>query len=102
LRTALTREGCPPSARGVKAVSLHGTRSPADAGQRAPAATPRSVIEVTGKELARVLERPDLARQLLDQGVEARPNTPGEFTSFVRGKIEAIRQIATVAGIRIE
>jgi tripartite-type tricarboxylate transporter receptor subunit TctC len=68
----------------------------------APAATPRTVIDKIGKDFARVLELPDVRQQLLSQGVEARPNTPDEFTKLVRAKIEAIRKVATLAGIRAE
>jgi tripartite-type tricarboxylate transporter receptor subunit TctC len=66
----------------------------------APAATPRAVVDRISKEIARALKLPDVTDQLQSQGAEARPSTPDEFTSFVRAKIEAARQVATSAGIR--
>jgi len=66
----------------------------------APAATLRAVIDKISKEIARVLELPDVTNHLRNQGAEARPSTPDEFTSFVRAKIEAARQVAASAGIR--
>jgi tripartite-type tricarboxylate transporter receptor subunit TctC len=66
----------------------------------APAATPRAVVDRISKEIARALKLPDVTDQLQSQGAEARPSTPDEFTSFVRAKIEAVRQVATSAGIR--
>jgi tripartite-type tricarboxylate transporter receptor subunit TctC len=68
----------------------------------APAATPRAVTDKISKEIAHVLEHPDITKQLLSQGVEARPSTPDEFTGFVRTKVEAFRQVATLAGIRAD
>jgi tripartite-type tricarboxylate transporter receptor subunit TctC len=66
----------------------------------APAATPRAVVDRISNEIARALKLPDVTDQLQSQGAEARPSTPDEFTSFVRAKIEAARQVATSAGIR--
>ncbi len=66
----------------------------------APAATPRAVVDIIGKEFARILGLPDVTKQLLGQGVEPRPTTPDEFTIFVRARVEAFRQVARLAGIR--
>ena len=66
----------------------------------APAATPRAIIDKIGKEIARILELPDVTKQLLSQGAEPRPSTPDEFTRFVRAKVENARQVAAFAGIR--
>jgi tripartite-type tricarboxylate transporter receptor subunit TctC len=68
----------------------------------APATTSPAVIDKIGKEVARILELPEVANQLLSQGAEARPSTPDEFTTFVRAKVETARQVATFAGIRVE
>jgi tripartite-type tricarboxylate transporter receptor subunit TctC len=68
----------------------------------APSATPPAIIDKIGKEIARILELPDVTKQLLNQGAEARPSTPDEFTTFVRAKVETARQVATFAGIRVE
>jgi len=65
-----------------------------------PATTPPAVIDKVSKEIARVLELPDVRKQLLSQGAEARSSTPQEFAAFVRAKIEAARKVATAAGIR--
>jgi tripartite-type tricarboxylate transporter receptor subunit TctC len=64
----------------------------------APAATPRAIVDRISKEIARALKLPDVTDQLRSQGAEARPSTPDEFTSFVRAKIEAARQVAASAG----
>ena len=68
----------------------------------APAATQPAVIEKLNREIARVLELPEVRKQLLSQGAEARSSTPQEFTGFVRAKIESARRVATAAAIRSE
>jgi len=68
----------------------------------APAGTPRPVIEKISRETARILELPDIRKQMLNQGEEARPSTPEEFTRFVRAKIESAGNVVKLAGIRVE
>jgi tripartite-type tricarboxylate transporter receptor subunit TctC len=65
----------------------------------APAATPRPVIDRISKEVVRILGLPDITKQLLSQGAEARSSAPDEFTGFVRAKVESARQVAASAGI---
>ncbi len=68
----------------------------------APAGTPRPVINQISKEIARVVELPDIRKQMLNQGEEGRSSTPEEFARFVRAEIEKISKIVKLAGIRIE
>ena len=68
----------------------------------APATTPRPVIDKLSKETARIVELPDIRKQMLNQGEEPRPSTPEEFTRFVRAKVEYARKVVTLAGIRVE
>ena len=68
----------------------------------APAATPVGVIDKIGKEIARVLELSDVKQQVLNQGAEARPSPPSDFTTFVRAKVEMARQAAASANIRAD
>jgi tripartite-type tricarboxylate transporter receptor subunit TctC len=68
----------------------------------APAATPVAVIDKIGKEIARVLELSDVKQQVLNQGAEARPSPPADFTTFVRAKVETARQAAASANIRAD
>jgi tripartite-type tricarboxylate transporter receptor subunit TctC len=68
----------------------------------APARTPRPVVEQISKEIARVVELPDIKKQFVNQGEEGRPSTPEEFTRFVRAEIEKTRKIVKLAGIRVE
>ena len=68
----------------------------------APAAAPRPVVNQISREIARIVELPDIKKQFLTQGEEGKPSTPEEFSRFVRTEIEKIRAIVKRAGIRVE
>ena len=54
------------------------------------------------KEIARIVELPDIQKQFVNQGEEGRSSTPDEFSRFVRAEIEKYRRIVKQAGIRVE
>ena len=68
----------------------------------APARTPRPVVEQISREIARIVDLPDIKKQMLNQGEEGRPSTPEEFARFVRAEIEKASKIVKLAGIRVE
>ncbi len=68
----------------------------------APARTPRPVIEQISREIARIVELPDIKKQFLVQGEEGRSSTPEEFALFVRSEIERYSKLVKRAGIRVE
>jgi tripartite-type tricarboxylate transporter receptor subunit TctC len=68
----------------------------------APAGTPRPVVEKISREIARIVELPDIKKQFLNQGEEGRPSTPEEFTRFIRAEIEKYSKVVKLAGIRVE
>jgi tripartite-type tricarboxylate transporter receptor subunit TctC len=68
----------------------------------APARTPPPVVDKISKEIARIVELPNIRKQMLIQGEEARPSTPEEFTKFVRAKVENAGKVVKAAGIRVE
>jgi tripartite-type tricarboxylate transporter receptor subunit TctC len=68
----------------------------------APARTPRPVVEQISKEIARIVDLPDIKKQFLNQGEEGRASTPEEFNRFVRAEIEKYSKVVKLAGIRVE
>jgi tripartite-type tricarboxylate transporter receptor subunit TctC len=69
-------------------------------GMFAPATTTPAIVEKINQGVVGFLGLPEVTKQLLVQGVEARSSQPEEFAKFVRSKIEAARQVAKAAGIR--
>jgi tripartite-type tricarboxylate transporter receptor subunit TctC len=68
----------------------------------APAKTSRPVVEKVSKEIARIVELPDIKKQFQAQGEEGRPSTPDEFSRFVRSEIDKIGKIVKQAGVKVE
>ena len=68
----------------------------------APARTPRPIVEQISREIARIVDLPDIKKQMVNQGEEGRSSTPEAFTQFVRAEIEKTSKIVKRAGIRIE
>jgi tripartite-type tricarboxylate transporter receptor subunit TctC len=68
----------------------------------APARTPRPIVEQISREIARVVDLPDIKKQFLVQGEEGKGSTPEQFTGFVRTEIEKYRKVVKMAGIRVE
>ena len=71
-------------------------------GAFAPAGTPRAVVDRIGREIARVVALPDVAKQFQAQGEDVRASTPEEFAGFVRAEIEKYRKVARLANIRVD
>jgi tripartite-type tricarboxylate transporter receptor subunit TctC len=68
----------------------------------APAATPPGIVDQISKEIARVVDLPDVKQQFVNNGEEARPSTPNEFTRFVGAELEKYSTLVKLAGIRSE
>jgi tripartite-type tricarboxylate transporter receptor subunit TctC len=52
-------------------------------GLLAPAKTPPQVIERLNRDLVAALKMPDVIQQLKNNGIDATPGTPAEFTRFI-------------------
>ncbi len=69
-------------------------------GLLAPAGTPRTVVNRINKEMARVLELPDVRErtQAISYVVDA--STPGEDNQILRAQIQALTKLVSDAGLR--
>ena len=86
----------------VAEAALPGYEFQAWFGMFAPAGTPRPVTDQISKEIARIVELPDVAKQMASQGEQGRSSTPEEFTRFFRAEVEKYRKIVKLANIRVE
>ena len=68
----------------------------------APAGTPPEVVERLHRELARIVQQPDVRTQFLTMGSEAMSNTPEQFSAELRAAVAHWSDVAKLAGIRIE
>ena len=66
----------------------------------APAGTPRPILNQISKDVARVLELPDIKERLQGMGYIAAPSTPEELDKIHREQIETISRVSREAGLR--
>jgi tripartite-type tricarboxylate transporter receptor subunit TctC len=67
-----------------------------------PAGTPRAVIGVLHKEIAKALQAPDVAQRLAAEGTATGGITPDVFAAFVREEIARWAQVVKLAGARAD
>ena len=71
-------------------------------GVAAPANTPREIISRLNTEISRVLNAATVRDKLLTEGLEARPNSPEEMTSYVRAEYERWGKVVKAARLNPE
>jgi tripartite-type tricarboxylate transporter receptor subunit TctC len=68
----------------------------------APAATPKPIIELWHREVARIAALPDVKERLAAMGLDPIANTPGEFSAYIKVDLAKWGKIVNDANIRIE
>ena len=68
----------------------------------APAGTPRPIIELLNREIARVMASSDVRQRMLDIGFEPMVTTPEEFAERIRIEIPRLGRIVRDAQIKAE
>jgi len=69
-------------------------------GLLAPAGTPRPVLNQISKEIARILELPDVKERLQGIGFVPAPTTPEEYNRILRVQIQTLSRLVLDAGLR--
>ncbi|HEV7599373.1 MAG TPA: tripartite tricarboxylate transporter substrate-binding protein [Bradyrhizobium sp.] len=68
----------------------------------APAATPREIVELLAREIAKSVARPDVKQRLAILGFKPVANTPDEFSARIRLELEKWSRVVRDADLRIE
>ena len=66
----------------------------------APAGTPRPILNQISKEIARILDLPDVKERLQGIGFVAATSTPEESDKILRAQIETLSRLVLDAGLR--
>ena len=67
-------------------------------GAFAPAGTPKTVVDRLQTEISKVLKRPDVAKQMMDQGVEPWPGTQQEFVTRIKSDMDQLQKVFRIIG----
>src|SRR5262245_41143503 len=100
--TGTRRAAALPDVPTVAETGLKGYEATNWYGMVGPAHLPRPIVERLHKATVAVLESPDVKQALLDQGIEAAPNTPEQFAAYIQSETGKWTQVIKAAGIRVE
>lgn len=64
-----------------------------------PANMPKDIVAKLNAEIRKVVERPDIKKDLANRGMEAFSGTPEEFDAFVKDQLVVWKRLITDAGI---
>ena len=79
---------------------LPGFERDATHGLLAPAGTPRYILNKISKDVATVLELPDVKQQMVAMTFEPGPTTPAEYDKIIRNMIGVFSKVVVAAGLR--
>jgi tripartite-type tricarboxylate transporter receptor subunit TctC len=65
----------------------------------APARTPRPIVHQISKDVARVLDMPDVKERMQGISFDVAPTTPEEYDQIVRKQLEIFNKVAKAAGL---
>jgi len=71
-------------------------------GMFAPAKTPRAVVAQLSKEVARIVELPEVKERMSSFGSVPKSSTPEQFDAFVRSEVQKLGKVIRAANVRIE
>lgn len=79
---------------------LPGFERDATHGLLAPAGTPRRILNKISKDVATVLELPEVKQQMVAMTFEPGPTTPEEYDRIIRNMIGVFSKVVVAAGLR--
>jgi tripartite-type tricarboxylate transporter receptor subunit TctC len=65
----------------------------------APARTPRAIVHKISRDVARVIEMPDVRERMYAISFDPAPTTPEEYDRIIRKQIEIFSKVAKAAGL---
>jgi tripartite-type tricarboxylate transporter receptor subunit TctC len=68
----------------------------------APAGTPSAVVDKLNKEVAAIMQSPEMQKQLANQGLEFTAMTPAEFGTFMEKELAQWGRVVKEGGIKAE
>jgi tripartite-type tricarboxylate transporter receptor subunit TctC len=68
----------------------------------APAATPKPVVDRLYKEIAAVLQMPEIKSKLLSQGAQLDKKTPAEFGDFIKAELAKWTDMIKTSGVKAD
>jgi len=100
--TSLTRSPAAPDIPTIAESGLPGFEAVSWFAVFAPAGTPRPVIDKLQAEISHILKTPELAKKLIDIGLEPVASTPEELAAYQKSEIVKWAKVVQDSGARAE
>lgn len=100
--TGSRRSKVAPDLPTVEEGGLKGYESSLRYGLVLPAGTPRDIVIKLNREIARIVQSPDIAARLAGDGAEPLHSTPEEFARVIRSEIEKWAKVIKASGARAD
>ena len=100
--TSLKRSPAAPEVPTVSESGLPGYEATAWQGVLAPAGTPREIVGKLNVELVRIVQQPEVRKQLADQGYDPAGTTSDQFAEYVKTEIAKWSKVIKAAGLKAE
>jgi tripartite-type tricarboxylate transporter receptor subunit TctC len=97
--TSLKRSDVAPDIPTVAEAGLPGFESLQWYGLLAPAKTPKDIVNRLNREMAQILQSPDIKKRFATDAVDTVGNTPEEFARHIRNELDKWEKVARGAGI---
>jgi tripartite-type tricarboxylate transporter receptor subunit TctC len=100
--SGLTRSKLLPDVPTISEAGVPGYNASIWWGILAPAGTPKPVIDLLYKELAKILKSDDVIKMFEDQGAEAEIHGPAEFGKFVEAETAKWGKVVKQGNIKVD
>jgi tripartite-type tricarboxylate transporter receptor subunit TctC len=97
--TASRRSAALPDIPTLDEFGIKGQNAETMTGVFVPAGTPKPIVDLLQKEIAAVVNSPDIKARLLEAGVEAEGNSQADFAAYVRAEVAKWRKVIQDARI---
>src|SRR4051812_31443150 len=97
--TALHRSAVLPDVPTISESGLRGYDVAVWMGVVAPAGTPPAIVAQLNRQIAAILQAPDVRERLAVQGLEAASNTPAEFGAYIASEVRKWSAVIKQAGV---
>jgi tripartite-type tricarboxylate transporter receptor subunit TctC len=71
-------------------------------GMAAPAGTPPEIVNKISADTAAVLKKPEIEKQMVEQGADPVGNTPAEFAAYIDSEIKRWAEVVRLSGATVE
>jgi tripartite-type tricarboxylate transporter receptor subunit TctC len=97
--TAMKRSAAVPDIPTLEEMGIKGQAAETMTGVFVPAGTPKPIVDLLQKEIAAIVNMPDIKAKLLAVGVEAEGNSQAEFAAYVKEEVAKWRRVISEANI---